>query len=451
MNTAQRLLLPAATLLALATSAADWPQWRGPAFNGTSPEKNLPAQWSKTENVAWAAPMPGPSAATPVIHGNHVFVNSSDAQTKSSVALALDRRSGKQLWQHQVSPTIARDNRSTYSSPSPATDGKLVVFFYGNGDLVAFDFTGKQLWKRNIQADYGDFAFQWTFSSSPLLHDGRLYLQVLQRNTPVHGKGRENGESYLLAMEPATGQTLWKHVRPADAVAESLEAFSTPIPFEFNGRKELLIVGGDCISGHDPATGREFWRWGTWNPQKIGHWRLVPSPVAGAGVILACAPKKEPVYAVRAGGNGNLGDAGLLWKSEDRAVSSDVPTPAFADGDFLVLSDGSRALSRVEPKTGKVKWTTETPGRSKYEASPTVADGKIYLMNFAAEVTVVNLADGKVLATIPMGEPGDNDTRSTIAVAGGQLFIRTNNKLYCVGKAAQAAALPAAPQTAQAR
>jgi outer membrane protein assembly factor BamB len=416
---------------------ANWAQWRGPHFNGSTTEQNLPESWSKTENVAWIADLPGPAGAVPVIWEDRVFVSTTDKQAKSIHALCLDRKTGKILWQEKIADAFARDNMSNFASPSPATDGKLVVFLYGNGDLVTFDVGGKKLWSQNLQKEYGDFCFQWTYAASPLLYDGKLYIQVLQRNVPVHGKGRTDGpnESYLLALEPATGKTLWRHIRPSDAKAESLEAFTTPMPFEFNGRKELLIAGGDCLTGHDPATGRELWRWGTWNPSKIGHWRLVPSPVAGDGIILVCAPKKDPVYAIKAGGSGNLGDAGLAWNSEQaRVVSSDVPTPAFYDRDFFVLGDGHKALSRVEPKTGKVKWSIDLPGSKKFEASPTAGDGKLYLLNFAGEVLVVDTDDGKILRTIPMGEEGDDKTRSTIAVSQGQLFIRTNSKLFCIGK-----------------
>src|SRR5678815_4944796 len=122
-------------------------------------------------------------------------------------------------------------------------------------------------------------------------------------------------ESYLLALEPETGKTLWKHVRPSDARMESHEAYSTPTPFEHNGRTEILIVGGDCISGHSLKDGTEFWRWGTWNPTRITHWRLVPSPVTGGGVVLACGPKGSPVFACKAGAKGPQDDSGLAWKS----------------------------------------------------------------------------------------------------------------------------------------
>jgi outer membrane protein assembly factor BamB len=268
---------------------------------------------------------------------------------------------------------------------------------------------------------------------------------VWQRATPVNGRGRGGRgdagggdakliESFLLALDPANGSTLWRQVRPSDAVQESHEAYTTPIPFEYKGRKEIILAGGDCLTGHDPETGRELWRWGTWNPRKIGSWRLVPSPVAGGGVVLACAPKGDPVYAVKAGANGVVPEADIAWKSDQkREVSSDVPTPAFYDGDFFVLSDVRKHLSRIEPATGNEKWTIELPGRAKFEASPTAADGKIYLMNFAGDVVVVEAAKGEILDTIAMGEPGDDMTRSAIAVSNGELFIRTNHKLFCIG------------------
>jgi len=424
-----------AALTVISAPAENWPQWRGPDFNGSSPEKNLPVNFSKTENIAWSVALPGPGAAAPVVWGDYVLVSSGDKTDKTVLALCLDRRSGKVLWQHKVADGYNRDDKSNYASPSPVTDGQRAVFLYGTGDLLAFDFTGKELWHRNLQADYGDFAYQWTYSASPVLLDGRLYVQILQRDAPVHGKGRDGGESFLLALEPATGKTLWRHVRPCDAVQESKEAFTTPMPFMHNGRKELVIVGGDCLTGHDPLTGRELWRWGTWNPTKIGHWRLVPSAAAGDGIILASAPKGSPIYAIKAGGSGTLDDSALAWKSEPKdGLTSDVPTPLFYLGDFFVLSDLKKTLARVEPRTGKIKWALTTPGGRKYEASPTGADGKIYLLNFAGDVVVVDAEKGQVLTTAALGDPGDDSTRSAIAVSQGQLFIRTNGRLWCVGK-----------------
>jgi outer membrane protein assembly factor BamB len=418
-------------LAATSSQAADWGQWRGPNFNGSTDESNLPTQWSQTENVAWSVAMPGPSGSTPVVWGDHVFVSSTDQKKQTVKAICLDRKSGKVLWQHDVAKGVEKKKnwRSTYAGPSPATDGKNVVFFYGNGELITYDFTGQKKWSKNV----GPFAFGWTYSTSPLLFDGKLYIQILQRDVAVKGYGVPGkNDSYLLALDPETGKELWRKLRPSKAKAESLEAFTTPVPYVHQGRKQVLIAGGDALTGHDPATGTELWRWGTWNPERIGHWRLVPSPIAGDGVVVACAPKRSPVYAVKAD---SKGDAGLLWSSQDnRPVSSDVPTPAFYDSDFFVLSDVHKMLSRVEPKTGKVKWTIETPGRSKYEASPLAADGKLYLINFDGQVSIIDAQDGKVLRTISMEDDPRGKIRSSVIASQGQLYVRTDTTLFCIGK-----------------
>ena len=248
-------------------------------------------------------------------------------------------------------------------------------------------------------------------------------------------KDREN-QSYLLAIDPQSGKTLWRQIRPSPAVAESRESFATAIPFEHRGQKQLLVAGGDILSSHDAQSGRELWRGGDYNSARVTHWRLVPSPVAGDGVALICAPKSEPLYAVDANGGTNGGQHANAWVSRDvKQLSSDVPTPAFYDGDFFVLSDVRKSLSRVNPRSGKPKWTVATPGHVKYEASPLAADGKIYLINFNAQVAIFSAASGKLLRVIPMEETTGNDpVRASISAAHGQLFIRTTSKLYCVGK-----------------
>jgi outer membrane protein assembly factor BamB len=421
---AVRLALAATLTLAAAAGAANWPHFRGPNFNGSTDEKNLPVQFSKTEGVAWTADLPGESAATPIVWGDHVFISSSNPSEQSVVAMAFARKTGKLLWSHKLGDGVRKDRNSTFSSPSPVTDGKVVVFFSSNGPLAAFDFAGKEVWSRNIRSDHGAFFTEgWTFSTSPLLHGGKLYIQILRRNDP-----------YLLALDPATGKLLWKVTREGQAVAESRDAFASPVPIEFKGRKEILVIGSDDITGHDPETGRELWRWGTWNPTRIGHWRHVPSPAFADGIILACAPKRSPVYAIKAGLSGTQDDSCIAWKSDGgSAVSSDVPTPLTYFGEFFVLSENG-SLSRVEPKSGKVAWTTRVPAKGAVQSSPTGADGKLYFLDFAANVFVVDAADGKLLSTNSMGEQGDSMTRSAVAAAQGQLFIRTNSKLYCVAK-----------------
>ena len=421
--------------------AENWPHWRGPAFNGSSEEKHLPARFSRTNNVKWSTALPGTSAATPIVWDEHVFVSSADDRNRTMRALCLGRKDGKVLWNHEVGVGYSLDDKSNFASPSPVTDGKLVVFYYGNGAVAAFDFDGKQQWARDIQKDYGPFAFQWTYGASPTIYDGKLFLQVLQRDEPVHGRGRTGGpiDSYLLALDPQTGKELWKHVRPSDARMESREAYSTPIPLNHFDRQELLVAGGDCITGLSVVDGHEFWRWGTWNPTRITHWRLVPSPVAGAGIVLACAPKGSPIYAFKVGASGTLDAAGTAWVSQDREASSDVSTPLFYKGRFYVVNGEKRTIARVEPATGKPEWTGELESRIKIESSPTGGDDKIYFQNFHGEVFVVAAADKfKLLHVAAMGDEGDDQLRSSIAISQGELFIRTGQKLYCVGTEKQA-------------
>ena len=318
--------------------------------------------------------------------------------------------------------------RSNYSSPSPVVSSKYVAFFYGNGDLLCFDHSGNLIWKRNIQKDYGDFCFQWTFSTSPTLFRDRLYLPVLQRDEQVHGRGRLNAESFILCLDLENGETIWRHIRKSPASKESRESFSTIIPYRGN----LLVAGGDILTSHDPKSGKELWRWGTWNPNhKQEWWRLVPSPVSGNGKILICAPKNAPVFAVSYPDKENKAD--LAWDtSNNKFVTSDVPTPLFYDNHFFILSDLRKNLSKIVPESGSLVWRLDLPGKYKWRASPTAADDKIFLMNHNAEVLVVSSSSGEILNSAKMGEEYDDQTRSSIALSKGQLFVRTNKKLYCI-------------------
>ena len=443
-------LISSFALLSLSFSAlaGDWTNWRGPNYNGATTATGLPTKFSKTKNIAWKTSLPGASAATPIVAGDRVFLTAAQIEDSGSgkgrlLAMCLDRKSGKILWERNAGSgyrpngdgaDYRLDNRTNYASPSAVTDGETVIFFFGNGDLIAYSLKGDLIWRRNIQKDYGDFTFQWTFAATPTLYEDKLYLPILQRNEQVKGRGKANNPSYILAMDPKNGKTLWKHIRPSDANKESLESFGTIIPH--NG--ELLIAGGDVLTGHDPETGKEHWRWGTWNP---GHreqwWRLVPSPVVGDGVVLVCAPKKQPVYAITPGKKTKL-----AWKSEGQisnnkdVLTSDVCTPLFYEGKFFVVYGEGRdkTMAACEPKTGKIHWTTNLESRKLVRCSPTAADGKIYVQNHGGEVYVIESKSGKVLNRTEMGESGDDQTRSSIAIAGKQLFIRTNGMIYCVGK-----------------
>lgn len=409
-------------------------------MNGSTTESGLPEKFSPTENVKWSIDMPGISAAVPIVCGDRVFLSTVDEAAGNVVAWCVDRNDGKTIWRHVVAEGTKKDDKSNFAAPSPVTNGETVLFFYSNGLLIAFDMAGAERWRINVQEKYGEFAFGWTFSSSPLIHDGRVLFQLLQRDVEANGFGKPEGnESVLIAFDLESGEEVWRVDRPSEAVMESREAFTSPVIQEIDGENQLLVVGGDCLTGHDPVSGEEKWRWGTWNPGREPFWRLVPSPVAGGGVVLACAPKKNPVYGIKPG-KGVLGDSNLAWVSDVDDVSSDVPTPVFYDGHFYILNGNSArpAISCVEPKSGKVVWSESLAGyqekKATFEASPTAGDGKIYLMNHLGQVFVIKAGEKfEMLHHVAMGGNEQRVARSSIALAGGDLFVRTDTKLFCIG------------------
>jgi outer membrane protein assembly factor BamB len=415
--------------------AENWGHWRGPLYNGATTESNLPTNWSTTENIAWVAPMPGMSGATPVIWGDHIFVSSPDAD-KNLLLLCLSRKDGKVLWQKTVAVGDRSQGRNNMASPSPVTDGKRVVVMFATGDLAAYDFSGNELWSRNLCKDYGRFQYNFLYGSSPLLYEGKLYIQVLNRRpAPPLDKtamdGMPAGESYLFCADPETGKTLWRHVRPTDAREESQEAYSSPIPKALgNGKSEIIIVGGDCTTAHDAATGDELWRCGGLNSRNNSYWRIVPSPVVADGIIVSCAPKREPVFGIRDGGKGLVTDTHTAWSF--REFTSDCVTPLYYAKKLFVLDGDKQMMTCLDPLTGEKKWQGNMGTRDIFRSSPTGADGKIYCLSENGTVVILSAGDEfKILATIPMGgEP----VRSEIAVSDGQLFIRTMQSLYCVGK-----------------
>lgn len=428
------MMLGAAGVFAAAVQAENWPQWRGPYFDGSTTEKSLPVEWSKTENVAWASPLPGYSGATPAVWDDSIFVSSPDPQ-KNLLLLCLDRKDGKVRWQKVVGTGDRDKGRNNMASPSPVTDGKSVFVLFGTGDLAAYDFSGKELWARSLAKDYGRFSINWLYGSSPLLYQGRLYIQVIQQ-TPVPADysqaqdGKPDRDSYLLCLDPKAGTNLWRHVRPTDATSEAMEAYSTPIPCVGRNGTRILVVGGDYTTAHSPETGAELWRCGGLNERKQEYWRIVPSPVVAGGLIIACGPKRDPVLGIRDGGKGLVTNTHIAWRF--REFPSDCVTPLFYQGKLFVLDGDRQMITCLEPQTGEKLWQGNLGLREIFRASPTGADGKIYCVSENGTVVVLDAGPAfKVLSTIRMGEA---PVRSCIAVAGGRLFIRTARNLYCIGR-----------------
>ncbi len=393
--------------------AGDWPHWRGPGFYGVSDETNLPVQFGHERNVTWKLAMPAWSGSTPIIWGERIFLNVADGG--SLYLWSIDRKDGAVLWKKHLSDGDHKEMKQNMSSPSPVTDGKTVWVMTGTGILKAFDFAGAELWARNIQKDHGRFGLNFGYASSPLLHDGDLFLQVL------HGM-KTDDPSYLLRVNGATGKTLWRVERPSDAIHESPDAYNTPALLEAGGTARIVVSGADYVTGHDPETGREVWRVGGLNPRNASDYRIISSSVVADG-FLYVPTRRRPFQAFRTGS----GEPRLVW-SFDRGP--DVPSPV-TDGKYMYLFDDRGVVHCLDAKTGAIIWGPERIQPATYSSSPVLADGKLYISNEDGQTVVVKAGpEFEILATNQM----EGYTLSSPAISDGQLFLRTAEWLYCIGK-----------------
>ena len=422
-------------LFAQQVRAENWPQWRGPFFNGSTTETNLPVTWSAEQGIVWATPMPGPSHATPVVYGERVFVTSVEKETGNLLALGVDAKTGKILWTRRTGkdrPTMA--NRHTMATPAPVTDGTSVFFLYGTGDLGGFDMDGKKLWDRDLEKEFGPFVVKWHYASSPLLLDGRLYFLLMQcKNPSEYGESDRKGplDSFLLAMDPQNGKTLWKQVRPTDAEHESTESYITPLPYKRNGKYEIILHGGEYVTGHDAATGKEEWRW-QFAPHDRQKWqRTVSSASVGDGMVFVPRPKYRPLFALKPTGQGTLPDSCVTWQLGK--FTNDVTTPLHYRGRLFVMSGKKKMLTCLNAKTGEQVWQKKLTTKGPFSSSPLGADGKVYCVSHQGEIVVLQAGDEfKVLATNQLPVPAQ--LNSMLIAANGRLYLRAPDKLYCIGK-----------------
>jgi len=408
-------------LMAAAPVLANWPQWRGPSLNGVSSETGLPVTWSTTAGIAWKLPMPSRSGSTPIIWGDLIFLNVATAQSTGALELwAIDRNKKEPVWKRPIAGGNNQQRKQNMSSPSPVTDGTHVWVMSGVGLLKAFDFAGKEIWSRDIQADYGRFGLNWGYASSPLLHAGALYVPVL------HGM-KTDDPSYVLKIDAATGETKWRVERPTDAIRESPDAYTTPALLQYDGKTEIVITGGDVVTGHDPGTGQELWRADGLNPDNNPAYRIVASPIIAGDLIIA--PSRErPVLAIRPGGRGDITTSHLAWSFTQRGP--DVPSPV-SDGTHVYLVTDNGIVWCLDRKTGAVVYGPERLANDLYSASPVIADGKIYVTSENAGITSVYRTGPKF--ELLAQNSFDDYTLSSVAISQGQLFIRTQSALWAIG------------------
>jgi outer membrane protein assembly factor BamB len=434
-------------------AAANWPGWRGPNGDGTTTTaKNLPESWSLTQNIKWRQEMPAWSGSSPVVWGDRIFLSSPSKEEvqpapepspgaqkgkrggggrgpatagpggQELLLLCLDRATGKELWRREIDRGNQIRMKHNSSSPSPVTDGKHVWVVSGNGVIHCFDFAGTARWTFDVPGKYGKFGHNHGYGSSPLLLDGKLVVTVL------HGM-KTDDPSYLLALNAADGKVLWRVERPTDAIFESPDAYTTPAVLEVGGKKQLVVSGGDYVTGHDAETGAEIWRSSGLNPRKDRAYRIVPSPTVRDGMIFA-PTRKVPLLALKAGGKGDISESHLAWKwTGDNAP--DVPTPVSDGPRFYMVGDEGR-ITCLDAKTGAVIYGPEDTGIGRTWGSPILADGKIYITSETAETAVVQA--GPTYKLIAKNSLDGTYTLSTPAFVDGEILLRTATHLYCISK-----------------
>ena len=409
--------LVVALILLQQSQAGNWPQWRGPTLDGISPEKALPVSWDRQTNITWELELPEFSGSTPIVWGDSVFLNVADGA--DLYLWCVDREKGELKWKKSLGQGNVKMRKQNMSSPSPVTDGQSIFVMTGTGILKGFTLDGELLWARDIQQDYGAFGLNHGYASSPLLHKGDLFIQVL------HGM-KTDDPSYVLRVDGTNGKTLWKVERPTDAIHESPDSYTTPTLAPTAKGLELVITGGDSATGHDPETGRELWRVNGFNPTNNRYYRVVASPVVAAGLIYV-PTRVKPLMALRPGGRGDVSQSHRVWSFQN---GPDVPTPV-SDGTYFYSVGDKGIMWCLDAKSGKQIWGGQRLRPGTYSSSPVLADGKIYVSNEDGVTSVVEAGpEFKILAENPL----DDYCLSSPAISDGQIFIRTAERLFCIGK-----------------
>ncbi len=399
------------------TQAGNWPQFRGPTAQGHSTETGLPVTWSATENIAWKAPIPGESWSSPVVWADRVFLTTATDGGASCRVLALDRKSGKILWDKEVFQQVPRrkEGRNSYATPTPATDGERIYACFGDGSFAALNFAGEVVWTNRDYKFYG----QHGLATSPILHDGLL---IMARDGSSDGEDKKLGwqtpwdQSYVLALDAKTGKERWKGKRGLSRISHGV-----PCIWEHNGKAQVVTEAGDVVQGFDLKTGERIWS------SVVAGEGKVPSAVLGEGVVFTSGGwgGKETIKAFKLGGNGDLKESNLVW--EQKKGMPKVPSMLYAKPHLFAITDGGVAIC-LKTATGEIVWQERVGGN--FSASPVAAAGRIYFVGDNGETTVIESGpEFKVLAKNPLGEK----LQASPAISQGQIFIRTEKNLFCIG------------------
>jgi outer membrane protein assembly factor BamB len=425
-------------------SGQHWPSFRGPAASGVADGSPTPVKWSAAtgENILWKTPLAGVAVSSPIVWGDRIFVStavSSDPnvgirtglygdveplndQSKHAWKLiALDKRTGKVVWDrvaHEGIPKTKRHPKSSQASPTPVTDGRRVIVSFGSEGLYAYDFDGKLVWTRDLgvlnAGWFYDPDYEWGIGSSPIIWKNLVIVQCdIQKN------------SFIAAFDVATGEPAWRTAR------EEIPSWSTPAIYESNGRAELVTQATTFTRGYDPATGKELWR-------LAGNSEIaIPTPIVGPGLIIVTNGYRgvQPIFAIKPGATGNITLTGDQTKSDFVAWSTKhggpyIPTPViYGEHLYVLLNNG--VLAAYDVRTGDRLYQERLGPGGSFSASPVAADGKIYLLSEDGDVFVVKAGPKyELLATNPMGEV----LMATPAISSGVIIIRGLKDVFAIGQ-----------------
>ena len=404
----------------MAAAAADWTGFRGPKSLGVSAEHGLPVTWTGTENVVWKTRLPGPGSSSPITSGSRIFLTcctgygtgqkQDNPESLRRLLLALDRQNGKILWQQEVpaklpeTPYQGNMTNHSYASSTPVTDGQRVFVFFGKSGVGAYDLDGKPLW----QADAGSGTHQWNSASSPV-----LYKDLVIVNAAVESNA-------LLAFDKQHGKQVWK-------TPGIKGAWGTPVLVEVpGGQQELVLSIPRTILGLDPDTGKELWRC-----EGIADGYLCPSVVAKDGIVYVVGGRGGiGAIAVKAGGRGDVTATQRLWTQK---VGSRVPSPVLHEGHLYWVNDQGGMANCLKADTGEIVYQQRLPGAGLTYASAVAADGKLYVVTrqggtyvLAAQPKFTQLAHNQI-------EDDRSIFNASPAVDRGQLLVRSDQYLYCIG------------------
>ena len=394
--------------------AENWPAWRGAHGTGISTERNLPTEWSATENIRWKLALPEPCNSTPIIWDDHVFLTQGLDGGKRRALIALERRTGQELWKRELKCSVEETShrQNPPCSSSPVTDGKTVYAHFGSAGVVAYDFQGTQLWHR----DLGPMIHKFGNGGSPVIYGDLLIV--------FHGPGEP---TFLAALDRRNGDTVWR----SDEVGINHNLFgswSTPVVVRAGGRDELIMpwpgeqVGSTgWFKAYDPASGKLLWQC-----DGLGN-ELYAMPIVGraGNVVVGVSGHNGPTMAVRTGGAGNVTASNRLWRTDTgnpQRVGSGI-----IHEDLLYISNATGVVECLVAKTGELIWKKRLSGN--LWGSILLADQKLYVSNLEGDTFVLRL--GREYEQIAKNSV-DEDTYAALAPSNGELFLRTHKHLYCI-------------------